>query len=92
VQGNRPIPVVTNVEGTVEGTAVTFTWNDPGLASGDAYVVTVDGAPSPLQRDTRFDVEAEDGARVCASVTVTRDGKSGAPSAERCVDVEAGGG
>ena len=90
VQGSRPIPVVTDVQATVDGTAVTFTWNDPGLESGDAYVVTVDGEPWPMQDDARLGVEAEDGDRVCARVTVTRDGKSGAPSAERCIDVEAG--
>ena len=40
-----------------------------------------------MQRETRFDVPAEEGDRVCLTVTVTREGKSGAPSAERCVDV-----
>jgi serine/threonine protein kinase len=90
VQGTRSIPVVTDVQATVDGTDVTFTWDDPGIGSGDAYIVTVDGTPSPMQREARFDVGAEDGDRVCAKVTVTRDGKSGAPSAERCIDVEAG--
>jgi eukaryotic-like serine/threonine-protein kinase len=88
VQGNRSIPVVTDVQATVDGTAVTFAWNDPGLESGDAYIVTVDGEPRPMQRDALFAVNAGDGDRVCASVTVTRDGKSGAPSAESCIDVE----
>ena len=43
-----------------------------------------------MQREPRFDTNVDDGDRVCATVTVTRDGKSGVPSAERCVDVEAG--
>jgi hypothetical protein len=43
-----------------------------------------------MQRAARVDVAVDEGDRVCASVTVTRDGKSGAPSAERCVDVEPG--
>ncbi|KRE26154.1 serine/threonine-protein kinase [Agromyces sp. Soil535] len=90
VQGAQSIPVVANVQGSADGIAVTFTWDDPGIGSGDAYIVTVDGEPSPMQRAARFDVSAEDGDRVCATVTVTRDGKSGAPSAERCVDVAAG--
>ena len=90
VQGSTPIPIVTDVQATVDGTAVMFTWNDPGLESGDAYVVTVDGEPWPMQGDARLGVDAEDGDRVCARVTVTRDGKSGAPSAEHCIDVEAG--
>ncbi|RZS67785.1 serine/threonine protein kinase [Agromyces ramosus] len=90
VQGTRGIPVVTDVQGSADGTAVTFTWDDPGIESGDAYIVTVDGEPRPMQREPRFDTSADDGDRVCATVTVTRDGKSGVPSAERCVDVEAG--
>ena len=92
VQGTRGIPVVTDVQGSVDGTAVTFTWNDPGIEGGDAYIVTVDGQARPSQREAHVDVSAEDGDRVCATVTVTRDGKSGAPSAESCVDVEAGAG
>ena len=92
VQGTRGIPVVTDVEGAVAGTSVTFTWSDPGIESGDAYIVTVDGQASPMTRDAHYDVPAQEGDRVCATVTVTRDGKSGTPSAERCVDVQAGGG
>ncbi|GAA4368267.1 serine/threonine-protein kinase [Agromyces bauzanensis] len=89
VQGSRTIPVVTDVRGEVDGAAVVFTWDDPGIEGGDAYVVTVDGEPWPMQRAARVDVAVDGGDRVCASVTVTRDGKSGSPSAERCVDVEA---
>jgi len=77
-------------EGAIDGTSVVFTWNDPGLEGGDAYIVTVDGVASPMQREERFAANADDADRVCAVVTVTRDGKSGSPSAERCVDVEAG--
>ncbi len=89
VQGSRSIPVVTDVQGTLDGTTVVFSWDDPGLEGGDAYIVTVDGVASPMQRDQQFAASAEAGDRVCATVTVTRDGKSGSPSAERCVDVEA---
>ncbi|PWC03159.1 serine/threonine-protein kinase [Agromyces badenianii] len=87
IQGTRSIPVVTDVQGFADAGAVTFAWDDPGLQSGDAYVVTVDGERLPMQRESRVSVPAEDGDHVCASVAVTRDGKSGAPSAERCVDV-----
>ncbi|MGW9631586.1 serine/threonine-protein kinase [Agromyces sp. NPDC055520] len=87
IQGTRSIPVVTDVQGSVGDGGVTFSWNDPGLQSSDAYVVTVDGETLPVQRDALVTVPAEGGDRVCASVTVNRDGKSGASSAERCVDV-----
>ncbi len=89
VQGSRTIPVVTDVRGEVDGAAVVFTWDDPGIEGGDPDVVTVDGEPWPMQRAARLDVGADAGDRVCASVTVTRDGKSGVPSVERCVDVGA---
>lgn len=91
IQGNRSIPVVSDVQGSFDGTAVTFTWEDPGLAGGDAYIVTVGGTAWPMQRETVFAVKADDGDRVCASITVTRDGKSGEPSAQRCVDVDEAG-
>jgi serine/threonine protein kinase len=87
IQGTRSIPVVTDVQGVDAGGTVTFSWNDPGLQSSDAYVVTVDGETLPLQREPRLTVAAEDGDRVCASVRIARDGKSGDSSAERCVEV-----
>ena len=90
IQGTKSIPVVTDVQASVDGTAVTFSWDDPGLSSGDAYIVTVGDDASPPTRATSFPVNATDGDLVCASVTVTRDGKSGEPSAERCIDVDEG--
>ena len=92
VLGTRSIPVVTDLRGAVaegDGTSVMFTWDDPGLRAGDAYVVAINGAASPPQRTATIAVPAGDGDHVCAVVTVTRDGKSGAASAEKCVDVEA---
>ncbi|HEY9324694.1 MAG TPA: serine/threonine-protein kinase [Agromyces sp.] len=87
IQGTRSIPIVTDVQGVAADGTVTFSWNDPGLQASDAYVVTVDGETLPLQREARATVPAEDGDRVCASVRVARDGKTGDSSAERCVDV-----
>ncbi|GAA1776229.1 serine/threonine-protein kinase [Agromyces lapidis] len=88
IQNTRSIPVVTEVRGSAVGAEVTFEWVDPGLESGDAYIVRVDGDASPMQRETSYSIDAGERDRVCASVTVTRDGKSGAPSTERCVEVE----
>ncbi|MFE6963665.1 serine/threonine-protein kinase [Agromyces sp. NPDC057679] len=88
IQNTRSIPVVTDVRGSAVGAQVTFEWADPGLQPGDAYIVRVDGDASPMQRETSYSIDAGERDRVCASVTVTRDGKSGAPSAERCVEVE----
>ncbi|WP_206737284.1 serine/threonine-protein kinase [Agromyces albus] len=92
VQGTRSIPVVSDVQAVVEDAAVVFSWDDPGIERGDAYIVTVDGEASPMQREPRFPVEIDGRNRVCASVTVTRDGKSGQPSAERCIDLDGAAG
>ncbi|GAA1802928.1 serine/threonine-protein kinase [Agromyces neolithicus] len=91
VQGTRSIPVVGDVEGTADGATVTFTWSDPGLQSDDVYIVSVDGTRSPAQREPRMSLDARDRDRVCATVVVSRDGKSGQPSVERCVDIEGTG-
>ncbi|WP_227820100.1 serine/threonine-protein kinase [Agromyces aureus] len=84
-----PIPVVTDVRATADRTLVTFTWDDPGLQGGDAYLVIIDGTARPVQREPRIDVVGADGDHLCAEVTVTRDGKTGRASKERCVDIDA---
>lgn len=81
------IPVVSDIAAEQTGGAVEFSWPDPGLADGDLYAITVDGAPSSIQSSTRFVVDAEPGDTVCVSVAVNRQGRTGASSAERCVDV-----
>ncbi|WP_350347124.1 serine/threonine-protein kinase [Agromyces sp. G08B096] len=87
VQAGSGIPVVSEVRATVEGTTVRFSWDDPGLATGDTYLVTVDEVVEPARRDPVLVVEAGDRGRVCASVRVSRDGRSGQPSPQQCVDV-----
>jgi hypothetical protein len=79
------IPVVRNIEGRVVGGSIEFSWQDPGIASGDEYQVSVDGASSSLQRSTTFTVDAAT-RRVCLTVTVNRSGRTGDTSAARCVD------
>jgi hypothetical protein len=79
------IPVVRNIEGRVVGGSIEFGWQDPGIAAGDEYQVSVDGASSSLQRSTSFTVDAATG-RVCLTVTVNRSGRTGETSAAKCVD------
>ncbi|GLI25966.1 hypothetical protein ARHIZOSPH14_02080 [Agromyces rhizosphaerae] len=81
------IPRVSDVSASVEGTTVLFSWDDPGVTDDDAYVVTVDGRPSSMQVDTEYRLDAGEQSVVCATVTVTRAGRVGDPSAERCVEV-----
>ena len=93
VQGSRGIPVVTDVQGAVAGTSVTFTWSDPGIESGDAYIVTVDGQASPMKRDAALRRDRARTATGSAPPSPSRATASPAPRApRRCVDVQAGGG
>jgi hypothetical protein len=85
------IPTVVNVDGSVRNGTVVFSWNDPGIREGDSYVVTSRGGTSSIQRATDFSVDPHGESQVCLTVTVNREGKTGAPSGEKCVDVVGGG-
>ncbi|MBW8871488.1 MAG: serine/threonine protein kinase, partial [Leifsonia sp.] len=80
------IPTVRDLSGRVTGSTIVFTWSDPGLQSGDTYQVTVDDQPPSSQHATEFRVDAKPGDSVCVTVTVNRDGKTGAPSGQKCVE------
>jgi serine/threonine protein kinase len=79
------IPTVRDLSGRVSQGTIVFTWSDPGLESGDSYQVTVDDQPPSSQRATEFRVDAKPGQTVCVTVTVNRDGKTGSPSGQKCV-------
>ncbi|MEO8093714.1 MAG: protein kinase [Pseudolysinimonas sp.] len=88
--GSSDIPTVSDIGATVDGSTVKFTWGDPGIKSTDTYqIVTGSDQPPVQQRDSNFVVDATPGERVCITVTVNRDGKTGAPSGEKCADVPA---
>jgi serine/threonine protein kinase len=81
------IPTVVDVQSqTVDGT-VTFSWADPGIKAADSYQISTSAGDSSIQRSPSFTVDAEPGDRVCITVTVNRDGTTGNPSSEKCVDV-----
>lgn len=83
--GPSGIPAVSDISATVSSGVVEFSWADPGLELGDSYqIITADGQPSVQQREPSFVVDAESGANVCITVTVTRDGKPGTASAQKC--------
>ncbi len=71
---------------TSDGT-VTFSWEDPGLDTGDTYQITTTGGDSFIQRTPSYVVDAGDSDRICITVAVNRNGKTGPPSAEKCADV-----
>ncbi|KQX06522.1 MULTISPECIES: serine/threonine-protein kinase [unclassified Leifsonia] len=83
------IPTVTDIAGQASGRSVDFSWEDPGLRTGDSYLVTVTGGGSSAQSGTSFSADAATGAeQVCITVSVSREGRTGAPSSEKCVAVE----
>jgi serine/threonine protein kinase len=84
------IPVVTGISASRSGSTVKFSWQDPGLTASDRYQIQVIGGTSSIQLSPRFVVDATAGETVCITVAVNRDGKTGDPSAEKCVDVTDG--
>jgi len=84
------IPTVTDISATRSANTVHFTWKDPGLADSDRYQIQVVGGTSSIQLSPQFVVDASVGETICITVAVNRDGKTGNPSAEKCVDVTNG--
>lgn len=88
--GSSDIPTVSDISATVADGTVTFGWGDPGLKPTDSYqILTGASKPAVQQRGRSFVVDAAAGDRVCITVTVNRDGKTGNPSSEKCADVPA---
>ncbi|MEO8263690.1 MAG: protein kinase [Pseudolysinimonas sp.] len=87
VTSSSGIPVVTDIAATETGGTVEFSWPDPGLDDGDRYQIQVRDGTSSIQLSPEFRVDAETGDTVCITVTVNRQGKTGDPSSEKCIDV-----
>jgi len=84
------IPRVTDVSVTADGSSVVFTWDDPGLRSGDAYVIST-GSDTSQQTSDRFVAGvSETGEQICVTVSVNRAEQVGEPSPETC-SVSGGG-
>lgn len=81
------IPVVSDIQASVNGSSVGFTWSDPGLQATDSYQIVTRSGSSSVQRSASFTVEADAGAQVCITVEVNRSGRTGVPSAQKCADV-----
>ena len=81
------IPQVTNIVAKAGPNSIKFSWTDPGLKIDDSYQVTTSDGRSALQTSSDyFAQDAQAGDRVCITVAVNRQGKTGPPSAEKCVD------
>jgi eukaryotic-like serine/threonine-protein kinase len=90
-QATPGLPTVSDVNGQLRGGAVVFSWSDPGVVAGDSYVVALRSGETSIQKGTEFGVDPNGQARVCATVAVNRDGRTGTPSAEKCVDASGAG-
>ncbi|BDI22026.1 serine/threonine-protein kinase [Herbiconiux sp. L3-i23] len=77
------IPTVGAVQASTDDGRVVFSWDDAGQGD-DAYRITTSDGATSVQKGTRFAVDAGDGGQVCITVTVVRDGRPGAASAEKC--------
>ena len=82
------IPVVVDIDAQVTNGSVEFSWPDPGLLPSDSYQIFATDRQPIIQTRREFAVTASDGDRACITVTVNRDGKTGAASIEKCVVVE----
>lgn len=81
------IPQVTNIVAKPGADSIRFSWADPGLKAEDSYEVTTGDGRSALQSSSEYFAQnAAQGDRVCITVAVNRQGKTGPPSAQKCVD------
>jgi len=80
------IPKVTDISARSTSDSVQFTWVDPGVTAGDQYQVTTSDGQSSIQSTRTYSVDASTGQRVCITVTINRDGKTGPASTEKCVE------
>lgn len=83
------IPTVVDIEAVVSRDTVDFRWPDPGLLPGDLYEITSDASTPSVQSSADFTSLARPGERVCITVGVNREGRTGPSSNEKCADVPA---
>jgi eukaryotic-like serine/threonine-protein kinase len=84
------VPGVTDLEGTVEGDEVVFTWTNPDPQEGDAYgwrvpEIGAEGQYRPTE-DTEVRVPRTEGGQTCVEVVVNRSGAMSVQSQLECVD------
>ena len=80
------IPKVTDISAKSLASSVEFRWDDPGLKTTDTYQVRTSDGRSSIQSSADYVMDATRGEKVCITVTVNREGKTGPDSAEKCVD------
>ena len=78
------IPRVQAIQASMRTGSVQFSWIDPGLKSSDSYQVSTGDGSMSLQSAGNFTENATAGHRICLTVAVNRNGKTGQPE-EKCV-------
>ncbi|WP_309619580.1 serine/threonine-protein kinase [Salinibacterium sp.] len=81
------VPVVSDIQATVMENTVTFRWQDPGIDVTDSYQIATTDGQSSVQRSPEFTFDANPGERVCITVMVNREGRSGPASGEKCAEI-----
>ena len=81
------VPVVSDIQATVIENTVTFRWQDPGIEVTDSYQIATTDGQSSVQRSPQFTFDANPGERVCITVMVNREGRSGPASGEKCAEI-----
>jgi eukaryotic-like serine/threonine-protein kinase len=84
------IPAVSDIAAELTHDSVQFRWPDPGVKPDDQYQIATRDGQTSIQQTRSFTVDATSGDRVCITVTVNRDGKTGPTSSEKCADFVSG--
>jgi eukaryotic-like serine/threonine-protein kinase len=84
------IPAVSDITAELTHDSVQFRWPDPGVKPEDQYQIATRDGQTSIQQTRSFTVDATSGDRVCITVTVNRDGKTGSTSSEKCADFVSG--
>ena len=87
IRSDDDVLVVSDIQASVDGNDVAFSWSDPGISDTANYQVEINGGSVSVQTSESFQYQADAGERVCIIVTVNEGGQLGTPSSPKCVDL-----
>ncbi len=86
-RGDGGPPTVGEIDAGASGASIVFSWSAADAEPGDTYLVRVnDGGPTAVKKPEFTYDTADHPGRVCISVAVVRDGKTGPASDQKCVE------
>lgn len=89
--GSGDLPTVSNITATVVGDSARFSWQDPGIAADDVYSISANDGTTSTQSGTTFTLQRSDSNTACITVKVSRAGKLGDQSVEKCIEFSGAG-